>query len=61
MPQCCYLEDGKADGAPCTSPAEWEIIPMPFHPDANTLACSKHVGALLTDAVEHRIFQYGAT
>lgn len=38
----------------CEKPAEWEI-----YADAvpDTLACTDHVGELLTDAKEHRIFR----
>ncbi len=61
---CCYIEQGKAillsDGwsiedVPCVSPAEWEIVHGPTVDDY-THACTAHVGALLTDAPEHRIY-----
>jgi len=46
---CCQID--------CNETAEWEI-----YADAvpDTLACTKHVGELLTDAIEHRIFRHGS-
>jgi len=43
---CCELN--------CTKDAEWEIYADGV-PD--TAACTEHVGELLTDAKEHRIFR----
>ncbi len=43
---CCQLT--------CKKPAEWEI----YTKDDNTVACTEHVGELLTDAKEHRIFRF---
>lgn len=43
---CCQI-DCKKDG-------EWEIYADNV-PD--TVACTEHIGELLTDAVEHRIFR----
>lgn len=40
----------------CEKPAEWEIYADTV-PD--TVACTDHVGELLTDAQEHRIFRFG--
>jgi len=42
---CCQIN--------CEKEAEWEIYANGV-PD--TMACTKHVGELLTDAKEHRIF-----
>jgi len=44
--QCCQID--------CKKDAEWEIYADSV-PD--TVACTEHVGELLTDAVEHRIFR----
>ena len=46
MEICCQID--------CKKPAEWEI-----YADAvpDTVACTEHVGELLTDAQEHRIFR----
>lgn len=43
---CCQID--------CNEDAEWEIYAEGV-PD--TAACTKHVGELLTDAKEHRIFR----
>ena len=43
---CCQIN--------CKEKAEWEIF-ADGTPD--TIACTKHVGELLTDADEHRIFR----
>ena len=43
--QCCQKD--------CKKDAEWEIYADGV-PD--TMACTEHVGELLTDANEHRIF-----
>lgn len=53
--KCCYLEDGKPDGAPCQAPAEWEIFSDKL-PLASVDACTKHVGALLDDSQESRVY-----
>ncbi len=68
---CCYIPEdqqgtvknhiathGRAAPLPgigCQKDAEWEI----WHgngPDDNTVACTEHVGEMLTDAPEHRIY-----
>jgi hypothetical protein len=51
-PKCCYIAP---DGASCGAPAEWLISSSPF-PDQMTEACSAHVGELLDDAPEHRVW-----
>jgi len=43
---CCQIN--------CKEEAEWEIYAKGV-PD--TASCTKHIGELLTDAVEHRIFR----
>ena len=43
---CCQID--------CKKDAEWEIYAESV-PD--TVACTEHVGELLTDAQEHRIFR----
>lgn len=61
---CCFIQtdqsvclsDGWTIGdVACTSPAEWTIVHGPA-PEDYTEACTEHVGALLTDASEHRIY-----
>lgn len=50
---CCYI--GEVSGVHCGNPAEWSI----WHgesPDDNTLSCTRHVGEMLTDAQEHRVY-----
>lgn len=46
--KCCVIG--------CDKPAEWEIYDHPYGIDDNTEACTVHVGELLTDAPEHKIF-----
>jgi len=41
----------------CRKKAEWTII-HGLSPDDYTEACTDHVGDLLTDAKEHRIYQF---
>jgi hypothetical protein len=52
-PHCCYI-DPETD-RPCERAAEWSIYHGPRHDDY-THACTAHVGALLTDAYEHRVY-----
>ena len=52
--KCCYLEGGKADGAPCGADAEWELYGS-NEPRELIDACTKHVGELLDDSLETRI------
>jgi hypothetical protein len=50
---CCYI--GEKTKLECGNDAEWEI----WHgvgPDDNTLSCTRHVGEMLTDAAEHRVY-----
>lgn len=46
---CCQID--------CDETAEWEI----WAEGGDTLACTKHVGELLSDAAEHRIFRCGSS
>lgn len=52
--KCCYLQDGKADGAPCGKDAEWELFGS-NEPREPLDACTDHVGALLDDSSETRV------
>lgn len=55
---CCYI--GEVTKLKCGNDAEWEVW-WGETPDDNTLACTRHVGDLLTDATEHRIYPTTAT
>src|SRR3990167_451820 len=50
VPTCSYLEDGRADGAPCENRAVWFIVDS-SQPQQATDACTEHVGALLSDGI----------
>lgn len=50
---CCFI--GPKSGYQCGSPAEWRIIDGPGLDDY-TESCTRHVGDMLTDAPEHRIY-----
>jgi len=54
--RCCYINP---DGIHCRAPAAWVIVDGPA-PEAYTHACTAHVGALLTDAPEHRVYPVAA-
>lgn len=43
------------DQVGCGKAAEWELVHGP-RPDDYTHACSEHLGGLLTDAKEHRVY-----
>jgi hypothetical protein len=47
-PRCCFL--------PCNEKAEW-IIVHGLTCDDVTESCTKHMGDLMTDAKEHRIYR----
>ncbi len=49
---CCCIGD---DGNGCAAPAEW-VLEHGYGFEAYTHVCTAHVGAMLTDAHEHRIF-----
>lgn len=56
VPHCCFLLD-QEKRTPCPNRAEWTILQGPdFHQDMFTLACTTHVGPILSDAYEHRVF-----
>ncbi len=67
--RCCFIPENEqahaARGVPvfgCHKHAEWEIYECPVQAgheyDGGTPACTQHVGELLTDAPEHRIFPF---
>ena len=45
---CCYPD--------CDQPAEWAIWVPNEHPAEMTDSCSEHLGAMMTDAREHRVY-----
>jgi hypothetical protein len=47
-PYCCHI--------PCSGAAQWEIWHVSGDPYDSTHACTEHVGELLTDAPEHRVY-----
>jgi hypothetical protein len=53
--KCCYLQDGKAEGTPCDADAEWELFGS-SQPWESIDACTVHIGALLDDSPETRVF-----
>lgn len=50
---CCYI--APSSGFQCGNDAEWQIWSGP-HPDDLTESCTRHVGEMLTDAPEHKIY-----
>lgn len=53
---CCFIEQDKAtEDVPCNRVAEWIIYDGP-RPDDYTEACTEHVGVLLSDANEFRVY-----
>ncbi len=57
---CCYIGGGIAlpKRLRCDAPAEWVLVSGPTDADV-TYACTAHVGYLLTDATEQRIYPVG--
>jgi hypothetical protein len=56
--RCCYITDQETLKG-CENSAEWqiEVDNQPLHPaDAFTHACSEHVGLLLWEGGQHRVF-----
>jgi len=49
---CCYIDP---DQEHCKTTAEWIIYDGP-RPDDYTEACTEHVGRLLSDADEFRVY-----
>jgi len=52
--ECCFI--GEVSGFQCGNEGEWRIFWTPFGLEDYTESCTRHVGEMLTDAVEHRIF-----
>lgn len=50
---CCYIADA---AEACDAPSEW-IVVSGLSPDDYTEACSAHVGYLLTDVEETRVYR----
>jgi hypothetical protein len=50
---CCYI--APTSGYQCGNTAEWRIV-HGNGVDDYTESCTRHVGEMLTDAVEHRIY-----
>lgn len=53
-PHCCYLFEGDVQ-KPCPSSSEWMIWTPPDIYDV-TESCTTHVGELLSDAKEFRVY-----
>jgi len=53
---CCCIPDQNRLDRRCQNDAEWTIEHGPT-PDDYTESCTEHVGTMLTDAVEHRIYR----
>lgn len=64
--KCCFIpedqqdlnrrqSDPLPDGFGCQNDAAWQIW-YGNGPDDNTESCTTHVGEILTDAAEHRIY-----
>lgn len=54
---CCYIDE--KTGESCHAKAEWELR-HGHGIDDYTHCCTEHVGVLLTDAAEHRIYPLGS-
>lgn len=64
---CCFIPESQQSDASagkvvsgCGKNAEWQIW-SGIGPDDSTDSCTEHVGELLTDAPEHRIYQINET
>jgi len=53
---CCCIPNQSKLQERCQHNAEWIIVHGPS-PDDYTESCTAHVGVMLTDAVEHRIYR----
>jgi hypothetical protein len=55
LPHCCHID---RDNHGCADAAEWEIWDgiQPYF-DHYTHACTDHVGAMLTDRPQHRVYR----
>ncbi len=49
---CCFMSD---DQVGCEKLAEWSII-HGASPDDYTETCTEHLGAMMTDAPEHKVY-----
>lgn len=63
-PRCCFIEEDspclglegwEIDSRGCSKDAEWVIFHGPGGEDY-TESCSQHVGEMLTDALEHKVY-----
>ena len=52
-PTCSYID---SDGDWCGMEALWEIFPEGGRPYNSVLACTEHVGDMLSDAYLHRVY-----
>lgn len=52
---CCCIPDQENLDEGCPAPAKWIIVHGDL-PDEYTHSCTEHIGELLTDAPEHRIY-----
>lgn len=50
---CCYIDQGT--GVHCQKLSEWIVYDGPRHDDY-TVACTVHLGYLLSDADEFRVY-----
>lgn len=54
--KCCFLQERSSDPlTPCGAPAEWELYGS-NEPREPVDACTVHVGALLDDSPETRVY-----
>ncbi len=51
---CCFI--GGWRNRPCKAPARWVIVSSPRDSDV-TYTCEVHVGDLLTDAPDQRVYR----
>lgn len=61
-PKCCFIPDNEQDAVQrgesvpgCQNDAEWQIVSGSCDSDC-TESCTEHIGGLLTDAAEQRIY-----
>ena len=52
--ECCFIGEGP-EGVSCDKEAEWQIVSGPRDSDV-TYGCTAHVGYLLSDALEQRVY-----
>lgn len=52
---CCFITDQESLTG-CPNDAEWVLTYDPFGLDDYTETCMEHLGPMLTDANEHRIY-----